>query len=182
MLDILQKLKQDKVKSESTKKPLNTSYPDWVIDTPDSLSMKVYNVLSDLHKERQIYIKGHSKKVHYGAGTKGHWQLTKIEVARLVGYEVSSQVFVEKPFSKELCKHFDDTNEKLDKLKNKKFENTGFRNQSKEDIADDLSLLREKYKKLEVTKTKDLLDKSLEVIPIEVLKKLGLYNGPKSII
>jgi ribosomal protein L29 len=116
-----------------------------------------------------------------GAGPKGHWQLTKIEIASLVGYKVSSQVFVEKPFSKELCKHFDDTNDKLEKLKNKKFESTGFRNQNKEDIADDLSLLRKEYTKLEMSKTKDLLDKSLKVIPIEVLKRLGLYNGPKSV-
>ncbi|PKH31980.1 hypothetical protein [Shewanella sp. ALD9] len=172
MLDVLNILKERK--SESSKDITITTYPKWVDTTADALSLKIYESILLFYKDRQSYIKAHSKKSHYGPGTKGSWQLTKIEIARSVGYSVSSQIFVDKHFSSCLCEEFEKMNEKLLVLKIKKLISTGFRNENKEVIADELSLLRKQYAELEKSKTKDLLDKSLEVLPIQVLERLGL--------
>lgn len=149
--------------------------PSWV--DPSNNSEKAYDVIGKLKSDKIAYIKKHGKKSDYT--TKGKYLIGKAEVARKIGPDVKPQpLFHSKSSSycEDLLKYFNDTNDALEKAKDKRLAKSsrGLMQKTKEELVQQLRLEKETKTEELTSLVDDVYQRVLDRLPLDVKRKLGL--------
>lgn len=150
--------------------------PNWV--DPSNNSEKAYDAIKKLKSDKIAYIKKHGKKSDYT--TKSRYLIGKAEVARLVGPNVKPQPLFHSrssSYCEELLKYFNDTNDDLEKAKNKRLakSNRGLMQKTKEELVQQLRLEKETKNEELTSLVDEVYQRVLDKMPIDVKRRLGLF-------
>ncbi len=155
-----------------------TSLPVWVVDDIDHTTNRAYHAILELKAQAETAID------YFGEvetpKTPKFYQLKKSNVAKKVGVSAQS-IFNTSSFSLHIRKFFDDVNVALrerhqaqqKKQLNRK-KRTGLRTKRKEQIVESHQSLEKKYNDLKALKAEEVLNLSIERMPIDLRAKLGL--------
>ncbi len=149
----------------------------WVIDDKGHTTYKAYYAI--------LVLKAHSETMIKDFGevetqkTPKFYQLKKSNIARKVGVSAQS-IFNTSSFSSDIRAFFDDVNDELlmlhqaEQKKQIRRKKTGLRGKKKEAVVVSHQSLENKYNALKALTTKEVLDLSIEKMPIDLKAKLGL--------
>lgn len=145
--------------------------PDWVSDSNSSLA--AYKAIQSLYKEKMRYIRSHSKKLHFTK--KGSYHISKSNVARAAGLAKPNAIFHSVDYASELTKELNDKNALLAALKEKALlaRSSSIKNLSKKELQSELRG-RYRYKEIAELKADEVLDLTLERLPLSVKSQLHL--------
>lgn len=149
----------------------------WVVDDKDHTTYKAYHAILELKAQAETAIKNfgevETKK------TPKFYQLKKSNIARKVGVSAQS-IFNTSSFSPDIRDFFDNINDELlslhqaEQKKQQQRKNTGLRRKKKEAVVVSHQSLEKKYNALKALTTKEVLNLSIEKMPIDLKAKLGL--------
>ncbi|MEZ8775780.1 hypothetical protein [Vibrio sp. 10N.247.310.17] len=170
--DFLDSLNDEDSSEDKVKQPL------WVIDDVQHTTFKAYHTILKFKASKLTAIKNYGK-VATNKTPKSLYQISKTEVAKQV--EVSAQsIFRASTFSKDALAFFNEVNKELlevhevEQKKQLKRKNTGLRKNKKEEIVKSHQSIEEKYETLKRLKTKEMLELTIERMPLDLRVKLGL--------
>ncbi len=145
--------------------------PDWVSDANSSLA--AYEAIQSLYKEKLRYIRNHSKKSHYTK--KNSYLMSKSEVARAAGLTKPNAIFHSVDYAPALTKEFNSKNALLAASKEKalRSRSNSIKDLSKKELQSELRG-RDRYKEISELKADEVLDLTLERLPMSVKKQLHL--------
>ena len=145
--------------------------PDWVSDSNSSLA--AYHAIQSLYKEKMLYIRLHSKKSHFTK--KGSYQISKSEVARAAGLAKPNAIFHSVDYASKLTKELNDKNARLVASKEKALltGSSSIKDLSKKELQSKLRG-RDRYKEIAELKADEILDLTLERLPLNIKKQLHL--------
>jgi hypothetical protein len=151
--------------------------PEWVSEDTEHTTFKAWDSILKLKSGKEQSIKSYGK-VADGKTLKGIYQITKSEVASLVGI-TSQSIFRASKFSDNIRKFFGDVNIELLELHDKeqkkqkaRSKNTGVRTRKKNVLVNDVQSLSKSVQDLEARLVKDTLDLLLQEMPIDLKRKL----------
>jgi hypothetical protein len=144
--------------------------PDWV--SPNNSSLKAYEAIEEIKKEKKKYIRRNGLKSQYVK--KSNYQIQKSEVARSVGAK-PQPLFNSCSYSESLSRHLDAVNKQLDEAREKRIKNKGgLRQKKKELIIKELQEANHKNDNL-LTETVDkVFERTMNNMPLDIKRKLGL--------
>jgi hypothetical protein len=150
---------------------------EWVSKDKEHTTHKAWKAILKLKSEKENSIKTFGK-VADTKTPKNLYEIKKSDVAKLVG--VSSQsIFRASSFSSNILTFFEKENKELLKLhkkeqqkQEKRNKNTGVRSKKKEELVDDVQVLREKVKLLECRQVKEILDLLVSQLPLDLQRRL----------
>ena len=149
----------------------------WVVDDKSNTTYKAYHAILELKALAEQAIDNFGE-IETNKTPK-FYQLKKSNVARIVGISAQS-IFNTSSFSPHIRAFFDDVNEELltlHRVKQKKQlqrKKTGLRRKKKEAVVVSHQSLEKKYNSLKLLTTKEVLDLSIDKMPIDLKAKLGL--------
>lgn len=145
--------------------------PDWVSDENSSLA--AYEAIQSLYKEKMRYIRSHNKKSHYNE--KGSYLINKSEVARAVGLKKPNAIFHSVNYATQLTIEFNNKNTLLAASKEKalRSRSNSIKDLSKKELQSELRG-RDRYKEISELKADEVLDLTLQRLPMSVKKQLHL--------
>lgn len=168
--DFLDSLDDDSTVEQSTP-------ASWVVDDKDHTTYKAYHAILELKAQAETAIENfgevETKK------TPKFYQLKKSHVAKTVGVSAQS-IFNTSSFSPHIRAFFDDVNDELlkrhqtEQKKQLKRKNTGIRRKKKEELVVSHQTIEKRYNDLKALKTEEVLNLSIEKMPIDLKAKLGL--------
>lgn len=151
--------------------------PTWVIDYKEHTTYRAYHAILELKAQAEMVIESfgevETKK------TPKFYQLKKSNIARKVGVSAQS-IFNTSSFSSDIRAFFDDVNDELlrkhqaEQKKQIRRKKTGIRIKKKDQIVVSHQSLEKRYSALKALTTKEVLDLSIEKMPIDLKAKLGL--------
>lgn len=175
--DFLSSLEDD-ISEEATDSTKHEK-PPWVVDDESHTTYRAWQAILTLkeHKERGIASFG---KVVDRKTPKSLYQLKKSEVAVVVGVSAQS-IFRTSMFSEDILEFFDTTNKALlvlhdqeQKKQLTRHRSTGVRTRKKEELVDEVQVLRNKVKELESRQVQETLDLVLSQMPIDLRRRLRM--------
>ncbi|MEZ9010469.1 hypothetical protein AB4251_15380 [Vibrio lentus] len=149
----------------------------WVVDDKDHTTYKAYHAILELKAQAEKAIENFGEVET--TKTPKFYQLKKSHVAKAVGVSAQS-IFNTSSFSPHIRTFFDDINDELlkrhqtEQKKQVKRKNTGLRRKKKEVVVVSHQSLEKKYNALKALTTKEVLNLSIEKMPIDLKAKLGL--------
>lgn len=149
----------------------------WVVHNKDHTTYKTYHAILELKVQAEKAIDNFGE-VETNKTPK-FYQLKKSQVARKVGISAQS-IFNTSSFSPHIRVFFDDINDELLKRhqtqqkKQLKRKNTGIRRKKKEELVVSHQSIEKRYNDLKALKTAEVLNLSIEMMPIDLKAKLGL--------
>ncbi len=152
------------------------SMPVWLVDDEEHTTYKAYHAIITLRAEAEAMIKSFGEIAT--KKTPKFYQLKKSNIARKVGVSAQS-IFNTSSFSPDIRNFFDKVNDELlnlhqsEQKKQQQRKNTGLRRKKKEAVVVSHQSLEKKYDALKALATKEVLDLSIERMPIDLKAKLG---------
>jgi len=150
-------------------------HPDWASDR--NASLKAWQYVEELKKEKALYIKRHHKVKDYG--TKNMYQITGTDVAKAL-HMTRPSIMNNSTYSEDFKTYLDDVNDELEAAKNAKLEKSrkspsrGSIRNSKNELVQSNDDLKKRVEKLESQKTEELVRYAFDQLPLPVKKKLGI--------
>lgn len=151
--------------------------PSWVADEKEHTTYRAYYAILELkaQAEKAIKIFGEveTKK------TPKFYKLKKSDIAKKVGVSAQS-IFNTSSFSSHIRAFFNDVNDELlikhqaEQKKQIRRKKTGLRIKKKEQIVVSHQGIEKRYNDLKALKTEEVLNLSIEKMPIDLKAKLGL--------
>ncbi|WP_105903201.1 hypothetical protein [Vibrio gangliei] len=167
--DFLDSLDGDSTVDQSTT-------PSWVVDDKEHTTYRAYHAILELKVQAEAAIKDfgevETKK------TPKFYQLKKSNVKKKVGVSAQS-IFNTSSFSSHIRAFFDEVNDELltlhqvEQKKQLQRKKTGLRRKKKEAVVVSHQSLEKKYNTLKLLTTKEVLDLSIERMPIDLKANLG---------
>lgn len=156
---------QDDVQEEAK------ALPGWV--THENNSIKAYQAIETLRKEKKRFIRGHSLKSNYRK--KSDYQIMKAEVARIAGTH-AQPLFGSVSYSEKLTAHFEEVNQKLEEAKNNRLSKArnGFNTRLKSELVKELRVKTEEVDKFAQKYVDEIVKRSIDQLPLDVKRKLKL--------
>lgn len=155
--------------------PENIEAPEWV--SRKNASFKAWKHVEELKKEKELYIKRHSKITDYI--TKKSYQIKGSDVADALKINRASLMNTSK-YSPHFKKYLDGVNADLAVAKDAKLQQAqksparGTIRNSKDELVQINAELRKKVSELESQKTEELVKFAFDQLPLPVKKKLGI--------
>tara|TARA_R110001599_G_scaffold310115_1_gene517217 strand:- start:12534 stop:13040 length:507 start_codon:yes stop_codon:yes gene_type:complete len=144
--------------------------PSWV--NPKNSSQKAYEAIEELKKVKQQFIRKHGLKSQYT--TKSTYQISKADVARLVGSE-PQPLFNSCSYSGLLKRYLDDVNKELDASRERRIRNKGgLRQKKKDELVKELQETKVNNDRLLVDTIDTVYERTINNLPLDVKRKLGL--------
>ncbi|EJB8531320.1 TPA: hypothetical protein KDY48_001876 [Vibrio parahaemolyticus] len=154
----------------------SSTMPSWLVDDREHTTYKAYHAILTLRAEAETMIKGFGEIETQK--TPKFYQLKKSNIARRVGVSAQS-IFNSSSFSSDIRNFFDEVNDELlclhqaEQKKQQQRKNTGIRRKKKEAVVVSHQSLEKKYNSLKALTTKEVLDLSVERMPVDLKAKLG---------
>ena len=148
-----------------------TELPAWVSNKNNSL--KAYEAIDLLRKQKKRFIRGHSLKSQYKKKTD--YQITKAEVARMVGTN-PQPLFGSASYSNALTVHLKEANQKLDDAKNNRLSKvrSGLNARRKGELVKELQNKTKEVEKCAQMNVDKIVKRSIAHLPLDVKRKLKL--------
>lgn len=152
--------------------------PSWVSEDEQSSTAKAWRTMLELKEEKEKSIENF-KKIATKHTPKSIHCFTQSAVAKKVGVSPQS-LFHASSFSTEALKFFNDVNLELEKLwedakkKQEKRKSTGIRGKKKDEIRESHQQIEAKLKRLRERTTKEILDLTIERMPLDLKHKLNM--------
>lgn len=149
--------------------------PDWV--SGKNASLKAWEYVEKLKKEKALYIKRHHKITDYL--TKKNYQIKGSDVASALKISRASLMNTSS-YSPHFKKYLDSVNDELMAAKEariqkaKKTPSRGSIRSSKDELMQANTELKNRVSKLEEQKTEELVRYAFDQLPLPVKKKLGI--------
>lgn len=166
-LRILKKLANDGAK--------NTPLPTWV--SGRNLSLRAYECINKLNLERLKYISTHNKLSDYKK--KNVYQISASEVARTIKAATPTLISTS-AYSSALSDYLRSINKELEKekelklSKHRKTLSSGMKQRKKDEITNELQIVRSELERLKKQNTEDQIKRVLETLSLPVKRKLGI--------
>jgi hypothetical protein len=152
--------------------------PAWVLEE-NHTTHRAWHAISALKAEKEINIRTLGK-VADSKTPKSIYEIKKTEVAEIVGLTAQS-IFRASSFSSDVLDFFNVVNIELLKLHKKeqhkqilRNKKTGTRINKKEDLVNEVQVLRKKVRELECQNAKDTLDLALTKMPFDLRQRLKM--------
>ncbi len=149
--------------------------PKWVSDRNKSYA--AYLAVSVLSKSKREFIRQHDRKTEYRR--KSDWQITGAELARAIGVRTTT-ILHNTTYSNELRAYIASSNAVLEKdavsriKRSKDRRSNGPIMRNKSELVSEVQSLRARVKELEEANVKGQVEEVIEMLPLPILKKLGL--------
>ncbi|EHI9301586.1 hypothetical protein ACSTJ6_02700 [Vibrio parahaemolyticus] len=165
--------------NESDVSAENDDRPSWVVNENEHTTFKAWISILRLKTEKEYAIKTFGRVADRKTPIS-LYQIKKAEVANLVG--ISSQsIFRASKFSNHVLKFFDNVNtellafhEKEQQKQRSRSQKVSARTKKKDELVDDVQLLRKRVQDLEAKNVKETLDQLLKEMPIDLRRKLNM--------
>lgn len=160
-------LDKDELKA-STATPIR---PNWVSDSNSSGA--AYEAIQCLYQQKLSYIRQHSKKTDFK--NKSTFEISKSEVARVLGVKMQS-IFHSVNYADKLKDELDGKNDKLLKSKENKLASryAGEKGKTKNELIQKVRELKARDKLISKTTTDEVLELTLQRLPLDVKRHLKL--------
>lgn len=168
MSDYLDEFLDADALEESTAKPIR---PNWVSDSNSSGA--AYEAIQSLYQQKLRYIRQHGKKTDFIK--KSTFEISKSEVARVVGVKMQA-IFHSVNYASALQKELVEKNDKLLKIKDAKLASrySGEKGKTKDELIQKVRELKARDKLLSKTTTDEVLELTLQRLPLDVKRNLKL--------
>lgn len=145
--------------------------PNWVSDSNSSGA--AYEAIQSLYQQKLRYIRQHSQKKDFK--NKSTYDISNSEVARVVGVTMQS-IFHSVNYAKELEDELADKNDRLLKSKESKLANryAGEKGKTKDELIQKVRELKARDKLISKTTTDEVLELTLQRLPLDVKRNLKL--------
>lgn len=168
MSDYLDEFLNEDALKESAAQPVR---PNWVSDSNSSGA--AYQAIQSLYQQKLRYIHQHSKKTDFIK--KSTYEISKSEVARVVGVKMQA-IFHSVNYASALQKELTDKNDKLLKSKESKQASryAGEKGKTKDELIQKVRELKARDKLISKTTTDEVLELTLQRLPLDVKRNLKL--------
>lgn len=145
--------------------------PNWVSDSNSSGA--AYEAIQNLYQQKLRYIRQHSKKTDFIK--KSNYEISKSEVARVVGVKMQA-IFHSVNYAGALQKELTEKNDKLLKSKESKLASrySGEKGKTKDELIQKVRDLKARDKLISKTTTDEVLELTLQRLPLDVKRNLKL--------
>ncbi|WP_289083612.1 hypothetical protein [uncultured Spongiibacter sp.] len=145
--------------------------PKWV--SSKNSSLKSYQVICELKKYKDRYIRSHGNKTDYTL--RSSYQITKAEVAKIVGVN-PQPLFNSNSYSRDLTNYFDSVNKALEDKKIKRLakKQGGLKQKQKAELIKQIQDDRKRNADAMEKTVDELFQKTLDSMSLDVKRKLGL--------
>ncbi|GGE69667.1 hypothetical protein GCM10011533_22500 [Streptosporangium jomthongense] len=164
-----------KMRVEEAASQQKAERPSWVSDT--NASMKAWQYVEELKKEKSLYIKRHQKVTDYL--TQKTYQIKGSDVANALSINRASLMNTSS-YSPHFKKYLDSVNADLAAakeariLKAQKAPSRGSIRNSKDELVQTNTELKKRVAELEAQKTEELVHYAFDQLPLPVKRKLGI--------
>lgn len=168
MSDYLDEFLDEDAQEEPTEQQVRQ---DWVSNSNSSGA--AYEAIQALYKQKLRYIRQHTKKTDFRK--KSTYEISKSEVARVLGVTPNS-IFHSVNYAPKLTVELGDKNDKLLKSKESKLARlfTGEKAKTKDELIQKVRELKARDKLLSKTTTDEVLELTLQRLPLDVKRNLKL--------
>ncbi len=145
--------------------------PNWVSDANSSGA--AYEAIQNLYQQKLRYIRQHSKKTDFIK--KSTYEISKSEVARIAGVKMQA-IFHSVNYASALQKELAEKNDMLLKSKESKLASrySGEKGKTKDELIRKVRELKVRDKLISKTTTDEVLELTLQRLPLDVKHKLKL--------
>jgi len=146
-------------------------FPAWASNKNNSL--KAFEAIDSFHKQKKRFIRSHSLKSQYKK--KSDYQITKAEVARMVGIN-PQPLFGSAGYSDALTVHLNEVNQKLEDAKNNRLSKVrnGLNTRRKGELVKELQDKTKEVERCAQMNVDEVVKRSIANLPLDVKRKLKL--------
>lgn len=168
MIDYLDEFLDEDALEESTAKPIR---PNWISDSNSSGA--AYEAIQCLYQQKMRYIRQHSKKTDFVK--KSNYEISKSEVARVIGVKMQA-IFHSVNYASALENELVEKNDKLLKTKDAKLASrySGEKGKTKDELIQKVRELKARDKLISKTTTDEVLELTMQRLPLDVKRNLKL--------
>ena len=150
-----------------------SQFPSWV--TPKNSSLKAFNALIGLEKQKKEYIRRHSRKSHFSK--KSDYLIQKSELGRAIGV-APQPLFNSVSYSSDLTEYLEQTNQKLNAAKERRLAHVdkGLQKQNKEYLVRLLQSERKASQNQLNGTVEAVYQRTIENLSLDVLRMLRLRD------